>query len=183
MITLRTLLAGFLSGTLLLSALFKLARPTEYIRALESYSKLRSLSRARRILLALCVGLAEIVVAILLALPSMLVYGSFAALLLFVGFYTLIARDERTVIANCGCWGMPSTTVPKVIYLVRNGLLVAGAAALAVVGLTASNPFAGHDPATGLYALLLVMMLPFSLLVLELPEIGNVLSLRFKGSD
>jgi hypothetical protein len=169
----RAALAAFIGEVLLLSALFKAARPQDYLEGFASYAYLRSIPSRLRGWLAGLVPVVEFVVAFLLFLPKTVGIGAALAGFLLVSFYMLIAQDERELIANCGCWGQTSFHAPKKAYLVRNILLLASCVILFVVSFTLPPP-----QTVLLFVLSAGIALPFALLMLELPHITQVATVR-----
>lgn len=169
----RAVLAAFIGEVLLLSALFKAKRPQDYLEGFASYSRLRSLPSRQRSRLAVLVPVVEFIVALLLFLPKTVGIGAALAGFLLVSFYMLIAQDERELIANCGCWGQTSFRAPKKAYLVRNILLLASCVILFVVSFALPPP-----RSVLLFILSTGIALPFALLMLELPHITQIATVR-----
>jgi hypothetical protein len=167
--------ACLVADVLLLSAVYKLIRPRDYLQAVRSYRLTRHLNKAARSWLAPAVPLAEVVSAGLIFVPATRVTGLALAIAVLAVFYVVVGRDDRPVIANCGCWGRPEFGVSHRVLLVRNaGLLAISAAALA--GTAALNP-ASHGNALETFAAV-GLALPFSFLILEVPELFMLASLR-----
>ncbi|MDQ2813587.1 MAG: hypothetical protein M3Z75_17405 [Actinomycetota bacterium] len=166
--------ACLIGDVLLLSAMYKLIRPRDYLEAVQSYRLTRRLNKAIRSLLAPAVPLAEVISAGLIFVPATRVAGLALSIAVFVAFY-VVGRDDRPVIANCGCWGRPEFGVSHRVLLVRNASLLAISAA-ALAGTVALNP-ADHDSVLQTFAAV-GLALPFSFLVLEVPELLMLASLR-----
>jgi hypothetical protein len=156
---------------LVLSAGFKVLRAGEYGSALAAFTTLERLSPRMRRLAGSLVPLVELAVAALVLAPPTRVVGALAAAVLVSCFSAAIALDRRTSLARCGCWGSARVDVPKPAYLLRNGVLLAGAVIAALAG---AAPTAGAAES----ALVALMMAPFALLTLELPHLAHMASIR-----
>jgi hypothetical protein len=157
---------------LLLSAGFKLSRRAEYASALASFTALERWPAPVRRLVGLSVPLAEFAIAALMLTAPTRALGAAAAVILVSGFSAVVALDRRPAVARCGCWGSARLEVPRSAYLVRNGVLLAAAAA-ALLG-----SFAVPTPDLLDQVLVALMMIPFALLTLELPHFLHIGSIR-----
>ncbi|MGH3190312.1 MAG: MauE/DoxX family redox-associated membrane protein [Streptosporangiaceae bacterium] len=167
--------ASLVAETLLLSALYKVIRPRDYLKAVRSYRLVRHLDKPVQSLLAWAAPLAEIAGAALIFVPATRVAGLALAIAVLTVFYLVVGGDDRPVIANCGCWGRSEFGVSHRVLLARNaGLLIISAATLA--GAAAVTP-PGHASLPQILAAA-GLALPFSLLALELPELIMLASLR-----
>jgi hypothetical protein len=170
-------LAVFLAVTLALSAGYKLRRWTAFEDALTTYSALSSFSRLHRRALGRAVVALEAVCVALLLEPATTFVGACASTALFIAFYAVLARDGRAVVVNCGCWGNAGTPVPRIGYLLRNGLLIASGLALAcLTGADVSQ----MTHATEHELLLLGVSLPFAILVLEAPTMAAAIAVPMR---
>jgi hypothetical protein len=97
--------ACLVADVLLLSAVYTLIRPRDYLQAVRSCRLTRHLNKAARSWLAPAVPLAEVVSADLIFVPATRVTGLALAIAVLAVFYVVVGRDHRPVIANCGSWG------------------------------------------------------------------------------
>lgn len=176
-----TALSCLVADVLLLSAGYKVLNPRDYRQAVESYRWLRVLPWRSRGLLAWTAPPIEAACAVLVLIPPVRPAGLAATLAVFLVFYFVVGGDDRPVIANCGCWGFTETGVPKQVLLVRN---------LGLIGVTvttfALNLFAVRtgvavtvDGSRALGTAAAVgALLPIALLVLEMPELLMIATLR-----
>lgn len=170
-----TAAACLVAEVLLLSAAYKAFRPASYLDAVRSYRLLRSVNPALRSVLALAIPIAELASGLLILAPATRLAGLAAAIAVLFVFHVVVGGDDRPVIASCGCWGRTSFGVSRRVLLMRNLALTAIAVA-AFAGTAISGP-PGHDPL--LETLLTVgMVLPLSFLVLEIPELLMLATLR-----
>lgn len=169
------LLASFLAEVFLLSAAFKLHRYQDYLDAISSYTFLRSMPilRGRLIALAWCVPAVELIIAIALLSPPARLAASAASVVLFLSFYVLISADQRLSIVNCGCWGRTSTETSRRTLAVRNLAFVAAAGSLLIWQL-----FNNSHPTVAVSLAALAMAFPLSLLMLELPQFMQSISIH-----
>jgi hypothetical protein len=173
------LLAAFVAEALVLSAAFKLVRWRDYLDALASYTavlrfpKLLGLVKA----IAWSVPVVECAIAAALVVPRSQTDAAAASFVLFLLFYVLLGTDERPLIANCGCWGRTSIAVPKAVYLSRNILFLIAALALCILNIVVASHTGLLDSVVAF-----IIALPFSMLVLELPQIAQVVAVRPSSS-
>lgn len=113
--------ASLVADVLLLSAMYKLIRPRDYLEAMQSYRLTRRLNKAIRSLLARAAPLAEVASAALIFIPATRVAGLALAIAVLTVFYVLVGQDDRPVIANCGCWGRSQFGVSHRVLLVLQG--------------------------------------------------------------
>lgn len=167
--------AAFLADVFLLSAFFKIARPNDFLDAVEGFSALRYVPDRTRRVVSLAAPVAELAVPALLFAGGLAVEGAVLAVGISMVFVLLFVTDRRAFIANCGCWLSGPAEAPRLVYVVRNaGFAVIAAATLG--GVITSSTAAPLASGEGLLALGLA--LPFSLLALEAPEIARVLLLK-----
>jgi Methylamine utilisation protein MauE len=155
---------------LVLSAGYKVLRPGEYASAFASYTALQRWPREVRRIAGAGLPAVEVAVAALVLAPPTRLVGALAAVVLMSCLSLVIALDKRTAVAQCGCWGSARLDVPKSAYLLRNGVLLAGAG---VALLAASTPVGAAELAIGA-----LMVAPFALLTLELPHFVHMASIR-----
>ncbi|MDQ2814946.1 MAG: hypothetical protein M3Z75_24610 [Actinomycetota bacterium] len=167
--------ACLVADVLLLSAVYKLTRWQDYLAAVQSYRLTRRLNTKVRSVLAWTVPLAEVTGAAMTFVPATRLAGLALAIAVLAVFYTVVGKDDRPVIANCGCWGRSEFGVSHRVLLARNaGLLVISIAALA--GTAALSPAGRGSLVETLAAIGLAI--PFGFLALELPELLMLASLR-----
>jgi hypothetical protein len=167
------LCGGLVADVLLLSSVFKLARWTEYKQGFRDFRLLRWDRRSSRYVLIL-VPILEGTTALLLFVPSLGItrLASFSALVLFGAFTGLLSTDDRTAIANCGCWGKTLVSVPRAFYIARSGVLLVLAAT--VFGGT-SFLLSPYSAAVTRRLELSALTLPVALLLLDSPRIAQIL--------
>jgi hypothetical protein len=176
-----TALSCLVADVLLLSAGYKILNPRDYRQAVDSYRWLRALPRLPRGMLAWSVPPIEAACAVLVLIPPVRPAGLAATLGVFLVFYVVVGGDDRPIIANCGCWGFTEKGVPKQVLLARNlGLMVITVTAFAlnlfavktdVVATIGGSRVLGTAAAVG-------ALLPIALLVLEVPELLMIATLR-----
>lgn len=174
-------ITAFLALCFFLSACYKIRDADEFRGALEDFSLLRRLPSPVQALATYLVPIAEIGVAVLLVAPGTTRLGAFAACGLAGAFALVVGLDSRSTIAHCGCWGVASAEIPKTYYLARSGLLLLAAAAALVLSVVGSGPSWDFDLAVAAFGL----TAPLALLVLELPQIGQIIyvqSLATRGA-
>lgn len=121
---------------------------------------------------------AEVGAAVLLVLPPTTRIGAAAACTLAVGFTGVVALDSRSVIANCGCWGVTSSDIPKTYYLVRSVFLLGAALAILLIPLLHTvAPSWRFDLVVAAFGL----TAPLALFLLELPQIGQIIYVQRLG--
>lgn len=169
------LLASFLAEVLLLSATFKLLRYQDYLDGISSYTALRRIPGLRRYIRPLAWGVptAESIAGAALLFPRSQLAASIVSCGLFLSFYMLVGADQRSLIANCGCWGRTSVEAPRIALAVRNAFLVAAAGFL-----VAWQLIGGPPPTIAISLAAIAIASPFSLLTLELPQFIQVASIR-----
>lgn len=174
----RELAASFLAEVLLLSAAYKFRSPSRYRHALSSYTSLGRKPTFGHIASRLIWGLPvlEMVVAVSLLIRPLQLPGTAAATLLFGTFYFLLGRDDRSRIANCGCWGSNTVSVPRHLYLLRNLVFLLCSAGLLSWQLASASQAPSDLLVLSLESIALAF--PFSLFALELPQIAEVISLK-----
>lgn len=121
----------FIAGVLVIAAVGKLRNIRSFVLTVRSF---RIVSRRWERLLAWTVVLAEIVTALLLAIPAWSAVGLCLAVLLMgaftVAMLTVLARGERVA---CGCFGSSTVLIGK-MHIVRNSLIIL----VAIVGIVTS---------------------------------------------
>jgi hypothetical protein len=165
---------------LLASAGYKAFRPRGYWQAVGSYQLLRGLPRRLRLLLAGAVPAGELASAALIVVPGTRSVGLGAACAAFVLFYALVGGDNRPVIAHCGCWGQTVLGVPRRALLARNLLLVAMSAGT-LAAAQALGPGTRHGGPVSLALVAAGLVVPFAFLLLELPQLVMIATLRRGG--
>jgi hypothetical protein len=170
-----TAAACLVAEVLLLSAAYKAFRPAAYLDAVRSYRLLRSVNGSLRLALALVIPVVEVASGALILAPATRLAGLAVAFAVLLVLHVVVSGDDRPVIANCGCWGRTSFGVSRRALLARN-LALTGLTAAAFAGTAIPGP-AGHRP---LPETLLAMgiVLPLAFLVLELPELLMVATIR-----
>jgi hypothetical protein len=154
---------------LLLSASWKLRHRSEFAAALAAMLP-RRLRSARRALTSVIP-----VVEATCALVALSPLGSPLAVLpaaVFVLTVTVPLSAAPDLSAGCGCWTNPGVSVPRSVYLARNGVL----ALLAVGGALHQSPLSASVMLTAIPVAAI-----FALLLMELPEIAATLTTMKAG--
>jgi Methylamine utilisation protein MauE len=166
---LSTFVSAFVATCFVLSALFKVRNAQEFEAAIDEYSLLQILPRVMRAALVVAVPFVEGAVAVLLIIPETRRFGAVSAVCLALGFVVIVGLDPRRAIAHCGCWNVGSAEVPKSIYLVRSTVLL-----FACIGVVAITVGGTASWSTSVEAEALALTAPFALLLLELPQIAQI---------
>ena len=166
------LLPGFVALTLVHAAAGKVLDPRTFRGALRGYTLLRRLPRPAIRALAVGVPVVELATGVALLIPTTSRAATIPAVALLASFYVLIAKDRRPSFANCGCAGAAVVAAPKRILLLRNGILVGVGLATAAAVWTA-----GPEWSIGELAVAAGLVLPFALLLMELPLIAHIVQL------
>ena len=122
---------GLLAGVFLLAGVAKLSDRRSFSDALTGFGIRGAVSLA----LAALLPLAELAVAAALLLPATSTVGALGALALLVPLTAAVAVAlARGRTADCGCFGKDRSAPLSAVTLLRNGVLVGLAGAIAVAG-------------------------------------------------
>jgi hypothetical protein len=165
---------GLVSSVLILSGGFKFARWSTYVAGLRSFALFRNERSPLTQIVAIGLPIAEWATGVLLLGPLGLArWASVSAALLFAAFVGLLSLEDRSFIANCGCWGHTPMEIPKASYLLRAGGILA--MSLVAVGFL----FSRSESLPILTRLSMASLaVPFGLLLLEAPTIGRLLTVQ-----